>query len=204
MGAWSVLAVLGILAASQTGLALFPLLTSYAPLALLALRPQPEIMVLLTARLSPIVIVLVAVPLRLLIHVSYYELGRWGGGRLVSRTRAGAWALKALSRPWLGVVLLVSCLAHQSTPVDMALGARGSRRAHTVIALLMGVTVSSILLVWLGTELAPLSAELLATLGEHRFIALFGVIALTTFALSTWQLVRTAKAARKEHLDDEA
>jgi hypothetical protein len=196
--------VLAILAASQVGLALLPVLVERSPLVLLVLRPQPEVMVLLTGRLSPVVVVLVAVPLRLLIHVAYYELGRWGGERLVASTRAGKWALRALSRRWLGVVLLVSCLVHQSTPVDMALGARGTARRHVVAALVFGVSVSSVLIVWLGTQLTPFSAEVLGFLREHPLAAtsVVGALALVTFVLSALRLVKTAKAVREEAIDD--
>ncbi|EWM12069.1 hypothetical protein [Kutzneria sp. 744] len=200
MGAWSVLAVLVILAAGQTGLALLPVLALRAPLALLALRPQPEMMLLLAGKLSPVDIVLVAVPLRLLIHISYFELGRWGGEMLVARTRAGAWALNALSRRWLGMVLVISCLVHQSTPVDMALGARGTRRRPVVIALLAGVTISSILLVWLGTHLTPYSAAVLAVIGDHPLatLVLVGVLAATALMLSARQVLRAARAVRED------
>ncbi|WP_148088686.1 hypothetical protein [Saccharothrix texasensis] len=196
--------MLAILAASQTGLALLTVLVEKAPLALLVLRPQPEIMVLLTGRLPPMVIVLVAVPLRLLIHIAYYELGRWGGERLVSRTRAGAWALRALSRRWLGAALLVSCLVHQSTPVDMALGARGTARHRVIAALVFGVSLSSVLIVWLGTQLTPFSAEILEFLREHPLAtaAVVSVLALVTFVLSALQLVKAARAARKEVVDE--
>lgn len=205
MGAWSVVAVLVIVAAGQTGLALLPILATQAPWALLMLRPQPEMMVLLTGRLSPVEIVVIAAPLRLLIHLSYYELGTWGGRRLVSRTRAGAWALRALSRPWLGAALLISCLVHQSTPVDMALGARGTRRWQVVVALLVGVTLSSILLVWLGTHLTPFSARVLALLSENplRTFLIVGILAVITFVVSAVRVAQAAKAVRKEQADDD-
>lgn len=199
-GKASVVVVLLLLGMSQTGLALLPFLVQHAPVALLVLRPQPEMMVLVTPSLSPVVIVLVAAPLRLLIHVAYYELGRWGGEGVVSRTRAGAWALKALSRKWIGATLLISCLLHQSTPVDMALGARGTARRNVEPALAFGVSLSSVLIVWLGIQLTPFSASVLEFFREHRLATAIavGTLAVVGFLVSGRQVLKATKTVGEE------
>jgi ubiquinone/menaquinone biosynthesis C-methylase UbiE len=195
----SLLVVVLIVLASQTGLALLPVLAVHVPVVLLILRPQPETMVLLSGSLHPAVVFAVAAPLRFLIHVAYYEFGRWGGEVLVSRTRAGRWVLRALSRRWLGTVLLLSCLVHQSTPVDAALGARATERKRVVVALAIGVSISSALLVYLGIRLTSYSAKVLWFLREHpaTTTVLVGTIAVVSAAVTARHTIHTARTVRE-------
>jgi ubiquinone/menaquinone biosynthesis C-methylase UbiE len=164
----------------------------------LALRPQPEIFVLVAGKAAPVLILLVAIPLRVLIHLAYYELGRWGGEVVVTRTKFGVWALETLSRRWFGAVLLAITIMHQGTPVDIALGARNTSRTRVVAMLLVGVSLSSAFYLWLGTQLAPFSGEFVGFLGEHEWTvgAVVGVLAVVAFAASAVQLASASRAVR--------
>jgi hypothetical protein len=175
-----------LLVVGQIGLGSAPFLVDRAPLLLLLLRPQTEMILLLGGVLPPLVIVLVAAPLRLLFHVVYYELGRWGGERFVARSRAGRWALARMRYPMVGRALIFSCLIHQSTPVDLALGSRGSPRRMVVPVLASGVLLSTLLLAYIGTELAPLSRKIIALLRDHPVAAaaVLSAIGLVTLALA--------------------
>jgi hypothetical protein len=159
---------------------------------LLLLRPQTEMILLLSGQLPPLVLVLIAVPLRLLFHVAYYELGRWSGTAFVTRSPAGRWALAKARHPLVGQVLLLSCLVHQSTPVDLTLGARATPRRMVIPMLATGVLVSTLVLVYLGKELG-LSRWLVKLLLEHRTVAA-GVL-LTVAAAGLIVSVRRLAAA---------
>ena len=53
---------------------------------------------------------------------------------------------------------------------------------------------------WLGTQLTPFSAEVLAFLREHPLVtaAVLGLLAVTVFVVSALQAIRSARAVREE------
>jgi len=199
--AWSVAWVACFIGAGQLGLALAPSLGQRLPALLLVLRPQADLMLLLGPQLPAAVVVLLVVPFRLLFHIAYYEFGRWGGDRLVRRSRAGRWVLALLARRGVVLPLLALCVLHPSTPVDLALGARAVSRPKAIGALATGVIVSTALLALLGAALAPLSLHVLAKVTEHRGVltAVLAAFALVTSAVVAWRLRQTARSVAEDH-----
>ncbi|HZL64796.1 MAG TPA: hypothetical protein VFD50_07670 [Thermoleophilia bacterium] len=156
---------------SQVGLVLTPYLANRAPLLLLALRPQPEFVVLLGGNVPALAVVAVVVPLRWLVHFVYVEFGRWTGSAVLSRTRVGRWLQPRLADPRVSRLLLLSCLVHLGTPVDVALGAGGVDRRHVTLMLAAGSLVTTILFVTVGVQLAPLTRPALNWVVENRPVA---------------------------------
>lgn len=170
-GRGSLICIVALFAAGQIGLAALPALVDTSPLVLLALRPQTEVVVLVAHRLPTPQVLAVAVPLRFFLHVCYYEAGRWGGPRLLARSRAGRWLLRAMDRPAMVRALIVLALLHPSTPLDLALGTQRARRRAVYPVLAAGALVWTWLLVRLGMLVSEPATQVVAFLARHRTAA---------------------------------
>lgn len=175
-------------ATAQLGLLLTPYLVDRVPLVLLALRPQPEFVLLLAGLTPAVAIIAVVAPLRWLLHMVYVEVGRWAGDAVLVRTRLGRWLLPRLAQRRVSQLLLLSCLVHLGTPVDLALGAGRVGRLSVAFVLGVGSLVSTALFVTVGQQLAPVTGAALRWVIENRPLA--------TFICATFALVGLVAARR--------
>jgi hypothetical protein len=195
-GKGSAICVVVLFLASQVGLAALSVLIDHAPLVLLVLRPSTEVILLTARQLPAFLIVAVAVPLKVFFHIAYYELGRWAGEGAVERTRAGRRLLPKLRHPIVVVFVLASCLVHQSTPVDLALGAQRADRRMAYPVLAAGVLVWTCLLIYLGARFASGLGGLTRLITEHRLVVsvILAPIILVTILLFFGRLRRTRRS----------
>ncbi|MEO3923331.1 class I SAM-dependent methyltransferase [Micromonosporaceae bacterium B7E4] len=197
--AWSLAWVIALVTAGQVGLALSPTLASYAPEALLVLRPQADMLLLTAGVVPPVVAIMIVTPVRIVFHIAYYELGRWGGTSFATRSRLGRWALARLQRRWVLPLLLVAYLLHPATPIDLAMGARATRRHLALSTIVVGVTTSTVAVALAAAGwVAPLSLDLVELLrrNQPRATVVLATIAAITGTVAVWGLVRTAAKAR--------
>lgn len=170
-GRRSIASALALALAAQIGLALTPYLVDRVPVALLLLRPQLELVLLVAGNLDPLVVIAVVAPLRWLTHFTYTEVGRYVGPIVLMRTRTGRLITKRLELRWTRRALLVTCLVHLGTPVDLALGASGAPRRHVGWVIAAGAVVTTTMYTLVGKALAPTTAHVIAWVIEHRPLA---------------------------------
>jgi hypothetical protein len=165
---WWALAFAGV---AQLGLALSPYLVDRAPLLLLVLRPQPELVVLLAGHAPAFAVIAIVAPLRWTLHLVYFEVGRWAGGDVLVRSQPGRWLLPRLANRQLSRLLMLVCLVHLSTPVDLALGAGRVDRSRVALLLAVGSVVTTVLFVAVGVQMAPVTARALTWVVDNRPVA---------------------------------
>lgn len=203
-GRYSLVWIVILMLANQLGLAALPVLAARMPILLLTLRPQPDVIILVSAKVEPLYIIMVTAPIRFATHLSYYELGLWGGAKFVSRTRAGRWLLAALGRRWVELLLLASCLVHPGTPIDLALGSRATSRTLMICVLAIGTLTSTIMLVYVGSQLVPLSGRLLHVISGNMVIitTVAVAVATATITFSIRSLLSASRITRQETLQE--
>ncbi|MGI8335195.1 hypothetical protein ACRYCC_35045 [Actinomadura scrupuli] len=194
-GSGSVVCVVALYLASLIGLAALSVLIDHARLVLLVLRPSTEVILLTEKELPALLILAIVVPLRTFFHIAYYELGRWAGGLAVERMRAGRWLLPKLRHPMVVGLVLASCLIHQSTPVDLALGAQRADRRMAYPAIAAGVLMWTCLLIYLGARFATGLGQVSRLITEHRLavVVVLVPVILITMLLFLGRLRRTMR-----------
>lgn len=173
--------------AAQVGLALTPHLIDRAPVLLLLLRPQLEMVLLLSGIVDPLIVIAVVAPLRWLVHFTYTELGRSVGPTILLRSRTGRRVTARLANCWTRRALLLSCLVHLGTPVDLALGSTGTPRRQVALVLGLGALLSTSFYVMIGRALVPTAAQVLDWIVENRVRA---TVAFAIAGVAAWLVTR--------------
>ena len=193
-GPASLLWVAVLLVLGQVGLILTPYLADTAPVVLVALRPQPEFVTLFSSQIPFVVMVSVVAPLRWVLHANFVELGRWAGRGIASRSRTGSWLLARAENPRVVKLLLLSCLFHLGTPVDLVLGVANVDRRTVRIVLAIGALLTTVLFILLGLALSRYTTALIEWISQQREVAalVFVALAIISGGLS-WRYVRVGR-----------
>ncbi|MCM3882201.1 hypothetical protein [Frankia sp. R82] len=120
---WPVLLTGTLIGVGVLGLALVPVLSSRAPLLLVALRPTWGVLVLVGGTVPFVPTLLLAAFLRGLLDVGYFALARNNIRSVLLRSLGGSRLVAALTRPNTRTPLLWFCLVNTNIAVDAALGA---------------------------------------------------------------------------------
>lgn len=196
--AWTIAAG-AFFAASHLGLALVPLLLESAPWVLAVLRPSNDSLLLLKPSLGWVPVLLIA-PLRWLLHVTYFELGRSGGPLVAAlasprfRSLANVTRLRRFSR--LAVIVVV---VWPNTVFDVLLGAVWRSRRSAYLALACGVIFSTALTTLIGSTAEDALGVVVATIAGDP-VALIACCAASAISVivTMWRVTRRLRARRED------
>ncbi|WP_194909298.1 hypothetical protein [Catenulispora rubra] len=152
------LAAIAMALCSYGGLIALPSLLGPHPGLLLALRPTPEVLLLVGHRVNPLMSFAIALPVRLLVHIIYFRLGRFYGEPILQLLRPGRAGLRLLRHAWSKAILLASVLLYQTTPADVSLGILRTRPRIFLPVLILGAAASTAVLIAAGRGLTDLAA----------------------------------------------
>lgn len=161
------LAAIVMASCSYGGLIALPSLLGPHPGLLLALRPTPEVLLLVGHRVSPLMSFAIALPVRLLVHIIYFHLGRFHGEPILQLFRPGRAAVKLLRHTSSKAVLLASVLLYQTTPADLSLGILRTRLRTFLPVLVLGAAASTAVLIAAGRGLTDAVAPATRWLTGH-------------------------------------
>lgn len=161
------LAAIAMASCSYGGLIALPSLLGPHPGLLLALRPTPEVLLLVGRRVSPLMTFAIAMPVRLVVHIIYFHLGRFYGEPILQLRRPGRAGLRLLSYTWSKTILLASVLLYQTTPADVSLGILRTRLRVFLPVLFLGAAASTAMLIAAGRGVSDAVAPTIRWLNGH-------------------------------------
>jgi membrane protein DedA with SNARE-associated domain len=161
------LAAIAMALCSYGGLIALPGLLGPHPGLLLALRPTPEVLLLVGHRVNPLMSFAIALPVRLLVHIIYFHLGRFYGEPILRLLRPGRAGLRLLRHAWSKTLLLASVLLYQTTPADVSLGILRTRLRIFLPVLVLGTAASTAVLIAAGRGLTDAVAPTTRWLTGH-------------------------------------
>lgn len=182
----------------HVSLGLMPVMVHQVPALLAVLRPSLDTTVLLSA--SPYW--LLVPPLRLAMHISYFEFARafsawawrWMHARRVGR-RVLEWAPP--------ISLAISCL-WPNAALDIALAITRSRRIAVYVCLASGVIVSTAVAMIVSSRFGRELRLLLGTLDDNLMpVLVLGAVAACTLGFAVRRLGKSIRSSAGEDLGEE-